>query len=171
MRQTPWARHGRALLFAAAATVSCLGTAACISPRNTLGTNSSPCFRAIPVASEAVQDRGKLVGARLLGVRSLHRRLEALLVARAPTVKTVCVVAFHGRYRIDQVQRPFGPAPVNGTGIYAIVAVSVPQNRLIGTVVLSFTPLPLRHEVLRPPPGAGPPHPPGEGPAASGYVA
>lgn len=123
---------------------------ACTTPRNTLGTNSSPCFKALPVASEAVGDRGTLVGARLESTSSLHRRLHALLAARDPTVKTVCVVAFHGRFRVDQVKLPYGPPPPNGSGIFAVVVVSVPRNALIGTVVLATAPLPLRHVVLRP---------------------
>jgi len=139
------------VLFAAAATVACVGLAAgCTSPRNTLGTNSSQCFRAIPVATDAVEDRGTLVGARLESVSSLHQRLDALLDARAPTVKTVCVVAFRGQFRIDQVKRPYGPAPATGSGRFAIVVVSVPRNQLVGTVVLAQAPLPLRHTVLGP---------------------
>jgi hypothetical protein len=151
MTPARWRRHGRRILFAAAATVACAGLAAgCTSPRNTLGTNSSPCFRAIPVATDAVADRGTLVGARLESVSSLHQRLHALLDARAPTVKTVCVVAFRGRFRVDQVRRPYGPAPATGSGLFAIVVVSVPHNQLVGTIVLAKAPLPLRHVVLGP---------------------
>ncbi|HAM03031.1 MAG TPA: hypothetical protein DCQ30_12520, partial [Acidimicrobiaceae bacterium] len=96
-------------------TLACAGlTAGCTSPRNTLGTNSSQCYRAIPVATDAVGDRGSLVGARLESVGSLHTRLHALLDARAPAVKTVCVVAFRGHFRTDQVKRPYGPPPESG---------------------------------------------------------
>jgi len=166
MTAARWSRRGRTVVFAAAAMVVGGGLAAgCTSPRNALGTNSSQCFRAIPVATDAVADRGTLVGARLESVSSLHQRLGALLDARAPTVKTVCVVAFRGRFRIDQVKRPYGPAPSTGSGIFAIVVVSEPGNQLVGTVVLAKAPLPLRHMVLGPlqhhPTSAGSTAPPG----------
>jgi hypothetical protein len=135
----------------AVALVSAAGLlAACTTPRNTLGTNSSVCFKAIPVAEDAVEDKGTLVGTRLVPAHSFHRRLHDMVDARAPTVKTACVVAFHGHFRADQVKGLYGPAPPNGTAEYAIVVVSVPQNHLIGTALLVRAPLPLRHEVLGP---------------------
>lgn len=145
----PGLRHRRrAGVFALCVVVAAL--AGCTSARNTLGTNSSVCFRAIPVAAGAVGHRGTLVGIRLLGTRQLkkHGHLAALLAARAPRVKSVCVAAYHGTYRQDQVTDPFGKGPPSGSGPIAIVVVSTPQNRLIGTVVLAKVPLPLRHEVL-----------------------
>lgn len=159
----------RAVATGAMATVSiAVLISACTTPRNTLGTNSSPCFRAIPVAVDAVGDRGTLVGARLESASSLHHRLDALLHARGPTVKTVCVVAFHGRFRVDQVRRPYGPPPPNGSGVFAVVVVSVPRNELIGTVVLATAPLPLRHLLLRP---LYPRHSGAQGPVQPGHVA
>jgi len=134
-------------------------SSACTSARNTLGTNSSPCYTAIPVAANAVHHRGRFLGVRLLSARqaSTRRRLDALLDARAPKVKTVCVVAYGGSYRLSQVKRPFGMPPPSGTGAVAIVVVSSPHNRLIGTVVLRRVPLPFRHEVIGPLHRAPPP--------------
>ncbi|MHB8330063.1 MAG: hypothetical protein ACYDD6_10650 [Acidimicrobiales bacterium] len=154
-------RRGRGTLrvLALALAVPAATLAGCTSARNTLGTSSSPCFRALPVATEAVGDSGTLAGIRLVGPRELdrHMRLRQLLGARAGGgVTNVCVVSFHGRFRLDQVQRPLGAAPPGGTGQYAVVVVSTPQNRLLATFVLSRVPLPLRHEVLGPLGRAGP---------------
>lgn len=154
-------KHAGAVAVALALSATLAG---CTAARNTLGTTSSPCFRAVAVASSAVEHRGTLAGVRLLGTKELakRRRLEALLSARAGhNVRNVCLVAFHGQFRLDQVHNVFGHGPRTGVGTYAVVAVSTPQNKLLGTLVLSHVPLPFRHEVLRHPPpasgvGAGP---------------
>ena len=157
----------RRLRRIAGVAVSCaaaaVATSACTSARNTLGTNSSPCYTAIPVAADAVHHRGHFLGIRLLSARqaSTKRRLDALLEARAPKVKTVCVVAYEGTYSLSQVEEPFGTAPPAGTGPVAIAVVSLSRNRLIGTIVLRRVPLAFRHEVLGPlrrqrPPPTGP---------------
>jgi len=146
----------RRLRRVAGVAVSCAAVAvaasACTSARNTLGTNSSPCYTAIPVGADAVHHRGHFLGIRLLSARqaSTKRRLDALLDARAPKVKTVCVVAYEGTYSLSQVEKPFGTAPPTGTGPVAVAVVSLPRNRLIGTLVLQRVPLTFRHEVLGP---------------------
>ena len=159
-----WRSGVGVLVLAGCALVLAGAAAGCSSPRNALGTSSSPCFRAVPVASDAVKHRGTLAGIRLVGSKQLARRphLHELLSARAGHhVVALCIVSFHGRFRLDQVERPFGHAPPSGTGTYAVVVVSSPQNRLLGTLVLAHQPLPLRHEVLGPLPRAprGPPSP------------
>lgn len=142
-------RPSRALAVAVALVVS-VSLAACTSPRNTLGTSSSLCYRAVPVATDAVHDRGKLSGVRVFGPRDLQRHQELLadLERRAGhPLHTLCVVSFHGEFRFDQVDRPVGHAPPGGSGPFAVVVVTSPQNTLLGTFVLSREPLPLRHEV------------------------
>ncbi|MHB8680559.1 MAG: hypothetical protein ACYDA2_00480 [Acidimicrobiales bacterium] len=144
-------RRLAALASVAVMAVSGLAATGCGSPRNSLGTTSSPCFRAVPVASEAVKDRGKLAGVRLVGPKTIdaYPRLRAVVQRRAGShIRSVCVVSFHGQFRLDQVRDPIGHAPPGGTGIVALVLVSSPQNRLLGTLVLEHEPLPLRHEVL-----------------------
>jgi hypothetical protein len=126
--------------------------AGCTAARDTLGTSSSPCFRALPVASEAVNDRGTLAGVRLLGARDLekHPKLRDALSTRAGhPVRTVCAVAFTGQFRIGEVHDPIAPGPVGGIGTFAVVCISTPQNGLLGTLVLSRAPLPFRHNVQR----------------------
>ena len=145
---------GRRVAALSAALVSTVALSACTAPRNTLGTNSSACFRAVPVATDAVHDRGKLTGVRLLKSKDLDQRphFRALLESRAgTTVTTVCAVSFQGHYTLGQVEKPFGRSPVGGSGTVAIVIVSNTADKLLGTLVLSHVPLPLRHEVLRAP--------------------
>jgi hypothetical protein len=172
-RPTSPARR-RAIGALSAALVAAAAVSGCTAPRDTLGTNSSPCFRAVPVATDAVHDRGTLSGVRLLRSKDLERRphFRALLEARAgTTVSTVCVVSFQGHFDLAQVDKPFGRSPAGGTGRVALVIVSSPANKLLGTLVLARVPLPLRHEVLRDPPlrppgpTAAPPAPPARGPA------
>ncbi|HLX87960.1 MAG TPA: hypothetical protein VKR22_05850 [Acidimicrobiales bacterium] len=164
---------GRAGL--AALAVASVALSGCVSPRNALGTTSSQCYRAVPVASEAVHDRGRLAGVRLVGQKELdrHPRMIDLLTSRVGgQVHQVCVISFHGQFRLDGVERPAGPAPSGGSGPVAVVVVSVPQNRLVATFVVEREPLPLRHEVLGPlrryrPGVSGPPGGP-SGPSGGG---
>ena len=148
--------RARAALGVAAGALAFVGAlSGCTAARNTLGTSSSPCFRAVPVASEAVHDRGTLAGVRLLSSRDLDKRpkLRAVLSTRAgQQVRTVCAIAYTGVFRVGEVQDPIGHGPMGGEGTFAVVCVSTPQNQLLGTIVLSRSPLPFRHNVLRAPP-------------------
>lgn len=120
----------------------------CTAARNTLGTSSSPCFRALPVAAAAVHRRGAFVGVRLVSSSELSKlnHLRRDIEARSrTTVKSICVVGYKGSFRRAQVQRPAGPVPDAGVGHFAVVVVSFPQNELLATVVLVKEPLRLRH--------------------------
>lgn len=152
----PWSdrtgrrRRARLTLSAAILAMAVSTVPACVSPRNTLGTSSSPCFRAVAVATDAVHDRGRLAGVRLVGVRELdrHPHLRDLLATRVGNaLHNVCVVSFHGTFRPDQVEHPLGDAPAGGSGPVALVVVAYPGNTVIGTFVVTREPLPIRHEV------------------------
>ncbi len=122
----------------------------CTSARNTLGTNASPCFQALAVAEDAVKGRGTFAGVRLLSFTKIgsDAHVLAVLSARAgTTVHDVCAVSYKGSFTVDQVERPLGPIPTGGVGHYAIVIVSKPQNRLLGTVVRLTQPLRFGHPV------------------------
>jgi len=132
-----------------------LALASCTSARNALGTNSSPCFRALPVARDAIHDRGVFGGVRLVTAKDLAKRTHLLdvLVARAGgKLHDVCVVEYRGTFRLDQVERPIGHAPPGGVGRYAIVVVSRASNRLLATFVRATQPVRFRHMALRPMP-------------------
>ena len=122
--------------------------AGCTSARNTLGTNSSVCYRALAVAEDAVHSKGQFAGVRLLSLSSLTRssHVRAVLTARAGgSLHSVCLVSYRGEFRLDQVQRPAGLTPSGGVGHFAIVAVSVPRNVLLATIVLEREPVRFRH--------------------------
>lgn len=151
MPRRPRARPHRRVGAAALALLGALLGAGCTSARNTLGTSSSPCFRAVAVATDAVEDRGALAGVRLLGARDLEKRprlRDALATRAGHAVKNVCAVAFTGQYRTTDVHDPIGHGPGGGVGTIAVALVSYPQDHLLGTLVLKSVPLPFRHEVL-----------------------
>jgi len=120
----------------------------CTSARNTLGTNASPCFEALSVGEDAVHGRGTFAGVRPVSLTSFGQdaHMRAALSARAgKTVVAVCVVSYRGNYTVDQVERPLGRPPAGGVGHYAIVIVSRPQNKLLGTLVRLTEPLRFGH--------------------------
>jgi hypothetical protein len=126
----------------------------CTSARDTLGTNSSPCYRALAIAEDAVHNRGSFAGVRLVPATQLKkvRDVEGVLDKRSTTpLHNVCVVDYRGAFRLDQVQRPAGLGPATGVGHFAIVVVSNPQNRLLATFVLEREPVRFRHLMLRAP--------------------
>jgi hypothetical protein len=139
----------------------------CTSARDTLGTNSSPCFRALAIARSAVHDRGTYAGVRIETEASLSKleRVRAELAGRSTTpLHNLCVVSYRGTFRPEQVQRPAGRLPASGTGHFAIVVISTPQNDLLATFVLEHEPVRFRHVALGAVPRGDP------GPGASGAV-
>ena len=142
-----------AAAMAAALTLGALGLSGCASARNTLGTNASPCYSALPVADSAVHGRGSFAGVLLIHASSLGRRqsgstraLRAELDRRAGhVVQSVCVVAYFGSFSPSQVSRFFGATPATGKGRYAVVVVEYPGNVLLGTFIRNAEPLRFRH--------------------------
>jgi hypothetical protein len=136
-----------AVVGAAVAT----GAAGCTSARDTLGTNSSPCFRALALAADAVHERGTFSGVRLVSASMLVRfhLLDRVLAERSSArLHNVCLVSYRGSFRPDQVQRPAGKVPASGVGHFAIAVVSTPQNVLLATVVLEHQPVRFLHLAL-----------------------
>jgi len=145
-------RRSSVLLATAALCLGSFVLAGCASARNALGTNSSPCYLALPVARDAVHDRGTFNGVRLVSAKDLAKRTRLLdtLVARAGgKLHDVCVVEYRGAFRLDQVERPLGRAPVGGVGRFAVVVVSRDTNRLLATFVRGTQPVRFRHMALR----------------------
>ncbi len=146
-----WLGRLLALVLAIAATAT--GVGACGAGRNILGTSTSPCFFALPIAEQAVEGRGSFDGVRLINVARLTARsdhgLRALLdMLPIPRSHEVCLVAYIGSYRPDQVELPFGPVPPSGVGRYAIAVVTIPKSMLLGTFVVQREPLSFKHEHL-----------------------
>jgi hypothetical protein len=135
------------------ATAVALGAGACGAGRAILGTNTSPCFLALPVAKRAVAGRGSLDGVRLIDVDRLTSRgdrplRELLELIPIPPSHTVCLVAYRGSFTIGQVELPVGPIPPSGVGRYAIAVVTSPGSTLLGTFVVRHEPLSFKHEHL-----------------------
>jgi hypothetical protein len=135
-------RQGLPAVLASIALVAGLG--ACSAGRGVLGTSTSPCFIALPVARRAVEDRGSLAGVRLVDVskltapgdQALHTLLESLPLQ---PVHDVCLIAYTGSFTPSQVELP-GPSPT-GPARFAIAVVTTPKPRLLGTILVRRVPL------------------------------
>jgi hypothetical protein len=118
----------------------------CTSPRNALGPSESACFRVLAKASAAVHDQGRYSGVRYLSVATLARALEQSrpqLVDVPPAVmnsrEAVCVVAYTGKFTSQYVEA--GWSVDSPRGRYAVVVVSLRDERVIATIVLQHAPL------------------------------
>jgi hypothetical protein len=143
----------RPLILVLSIAVAAVGVGACGAGRAILGTNTSPCFLALPVAKRAVANRGSLDGVRLVDVTRLtsrgDRALRGLLDQMPiPPSHEVCLVAYRGSFTVGQVELPFGPIPPSGVGRYAIAVVTIPGSMLLGTLVVRHEPLSFKHEHL-----------------------
>ena len=143
-------RLRRPLALALSIAVTASGAAACGAGRDILGTNTSPCFLALPVAKKAVEGRGSLAGVRLVDVsrltaneRALRNLLDQLPI---PSSHEVCLVAFTGSFTPGQVELPFGPVPASGAVRFAIAVVTIPKAVLLGTFVVQHEPLSFKRE-------------------------
>lgn len=120
---------------------------ACSSPRLVLGTSSNLCFKALPAAEDAVYHRGQLLGVKKLDYSTLVQRLgrgEAAVPAQSSAVSgetEVCVIGFRGHYGPGSVQfaRP------DSRGTYAVLAVTVQHQTVIGAFVVDRLPVGLGH--------------------------
>jgi hypothetical protein len=142
-----WPR--RPVALAVSVAVVAAGIGACGAGRNILGTNTGPCFMALPTARRAVEGRGKLAGVRLIDIPRLtsapgDRDVRALLdLIAVPLPRDVCLVAYAGSFTLGRVEQPTGlllPGP-GGVGQYAIVVVTAPTSVLLGTFVVRRLPL------------------------------
>ena len=127
----------RGLLAIGAAAAATLLAASCAAPRNSLGTSSSTCFRALPTAQAAVHHQGHFVGVR----RMSRTRVADLLHTSPPPGKEFCVVGFSGPFRPDQVDRPASTHP----GKYAVVVVTLRGTTAHQTFLVDRLPTRLRH--------------------------
>ena len=142
------ARQSQRWMLVMCLTAGGLLGAGCASSRNTLGTASSPCFKALPAATTAVHERGRLLGVLLVPAKKLatDQHLSAALSTRSSTkVSDVCLIAFSGSFLSNQVDRPLGALSSIKPDPYAVVVVSIPQNQLLATFVLPHPPLRFGH--------------------------
>jgi hypothetical protein len=131
-------RRHRVSAGLAGVAVALAALAGCGGPRNSLNTETSQCFRALPLARNTVNARGKLVGVRAI----LGTTLAKQLPEAAPLGKQrLCVVAFRGPYTENQVPRANPPGP----GTYALVAVDRGGSTVVASFVVNELPLRFRH--------------------------
>jgi hypothetical protein len=117
---------------------------ACSAARTGQGTSSESCYLALPTASEAVGDHGHLAGVRKFTLSGLHGvapRLYAHLADEVPKGQALCVVAYTGKFNAGMVSKPLG----RPTGTLAVVVVTTPANKLLGTLILTKIPVRFQH--------------------------
>jgi hypothetical protein len=131
------ARRERSLP-AAVLLATALGLAACGGRGAALGTTSNACFHALPPAVSSVHHRGHLIGVRLVDTSRVRNRptREAL-----PPHQKLCLVAFSGGFRPDQVERPVEPR----SGEYVVVVVRPDGSAVLGSLIVPRLPLAFRH--------------------------
>jgi hypothetical protein len=120
-----------------------MGAGGCAVTRNELGLNDGACYVALPAAKAAVHGQGSLLGVRLRRVSDLRARrmdVDSGLVGG----QRLCLVAFKGSFRAEQVRRP----RVRPSGTVAVVVLTYPDSRLIGTFILHRLPVPFGHSHL-----------------------
>ncbi len=116
-----------------------LALLASCTPRNTLGTGSTVCIKAIPVAAEEVHHKGKPEGVRQVTAASLASRFPEF----APLgQQKLCLVAFSDDFKPGDVPH----AKVQRAGRYALVVVES-HEKVVESFVVNRLPLRFRHQV------------------------
>jgi len=117
---------------------------ACSAARNGLGTSDESCYLALPTAAKAVGSHAHLAGVRkftLGGLHSMAPRLYGHLTDDVPKGQSVCLAAYTGHFDASGVSKPFG----RQGGTVAVVVVTTPANRLLGTLILAKIPVRFEH--------------------------
>ncbi len=128
----------------AASVLAAFLLAACTSARSDVGTSDESCYLSLPAATRAVGGHGHLEGIRKFTQADLRQLAPGLyqdLARQVPARQDLCVAAFTGHFSSDTVSKPLG-SPM---GVLAIVVLTTPQNRLLGTLVLRRVPVRFNH--------------------------
>lgn len=144
-REVPRGRRARR----ASCTLAGLALAAsvlvgCTSARTDVGTSDESCYLSLPTATRAVQHHGHLAGIRRFTLSNLHSaapRLYKRLSTDMTPHQDVCVAAFTGRFAASSVSKPLG----RSHGVLAVVVVTTPGNKLLGTLILRRIPVRFSH--------------------------
>jgi hypothetical protein len=120
----------------------------CASTHNSLGTGSSACFQALPSATKAVHNKGRLLGVRRVTLAQLRRPSSTSPTSQPPTTlspteakRSVCVVAFQGKYAPGDVDHETVPR----SGNYAVIVVGEHGGDPLRAYVTDQLPLRFRH--------------------------
>jgi hypothetical protein len=142
MMRTGFWRRGRCALCGLA--LGALVLAGCSSARVGLGTADESCYLALPTASKAVGGQGHLAGIRkytITGLKGAAPRLYDRLADQVPKGQAVCVAGYTGVFHEDMVTKPLG----RSTGKLAVVVVTSPGNKVLGTLILTKIPVRFQH--------------------------
>ncbi|HEU5004045.1 MAG TPA: lipoprotein [Actinomycetota bacterium] len=120
--------------------VAALALAGCAGQRNSLGTGSSACFRALPAARAAVHQQGRYLGVRQVKASAVAKRHAEFAAFGS---ETLCIVAFQGSFEPGSVN---GANPAKG-GAYAVVAVDAKTAKAVAAFVVDRLPLRFTHPV------------------------
>jgi len=134
----------RRLAVAGLMATLCATATGCTTARDTLGTHTSACFEALAIAKEAVHGRGSYSGVSLISITTLAHDAGLNRGTFGSSVHDVCVVSWKGTFRTSDVEHPLGAAPKGGVAHEALVIVSKPQNKLLGTVLRARKPVRFR---------------------------
>lgn len=121
-----------------------IALSACTSPTSALAPSASPCFEAIPIASETLHDHGRLLGVRSLTPATINQDLRKAGNIPIPTpglnlAVHLCVVGYHGPFTRSEVPSPW---PLGRrTGADALVIFSPDRRHVLYTVLVSKVPL------------------------------
>ena len=118
--------------------------AGCTSARSGLGTTDESCYLALPTASKAVGGHGHLTGIRkyrVADMKGLAPRLYDYLADQAPRNQVICLAGYTGLFSKGMVEKPIGRA----TGKLAVVVVTSPGNKVLGTLILKKLPVRFQH--------------------------
>jgi hypothetical protein len=117
---------------------------ACTSARSDVGTSDESCYLSLPAATRAVGGHGHLEGIRRFSpgeLRQIAPRLDGEMAREMPAHQDVCAAAFTGHFTSEQVSKPLG----RDEGALAVVVLSSPGNRLLGTLILRHLPVRFNH--------------------------
>jgi hypothetical protein len=129
------------LLIASACTL-----AGCTSPRNTLGTADSRCFKVLPEARSAVHGKGRFSGVRYVTLTAFNHALHHLdpqlvdfPVQVSHRLTAVCIVAYSGHFEAADVLHAWTGGATSGR--LALVLMRPSDASVLATVVLPNAPL------------------------------
>jgi hypothetical protein len=121
--------------------VGVLTLGGCASAHNALGTGSSPCFQALPSATKAVHNKGRLLGVRRVSLAQLRRPTTTSSTAPNQSNRSVCVIAFQGKFAPGDVDHVAVPR----SGNYAVIVVGEHGGEPLRAIVTDNLPLRFRH--------------------------
>jgi hypothetical protein len=134
----------RSGVWVAAVVLGASVFAGCSSARSGLGTTDESCYLALPTATKAVGGHGHFAGIRKYSVGGLKGMAPQLYDALSDQVgshQAVCLAGYTGTFTSGMVTKPLG----RSTGKLAVVVVTSPGNKVLGTLILSKIPVRFQH--------------------------